>query len=114
MGRKRIYFSPEERRLAVNARLRFLAHLKRKNFRITCDCQGTYKYSTELDNRAEMESKHNETKRHIRYTNGDTLTEKYCKSCKTIKPACEYYTTREYLQRYCKPCHNQHRKNTRN
>ena len=113
MGRKRIYFTPEERRLAVNARVRFLTLLRKKNDRVFCDCQGTYTYSIELQNQEPMRLIHEETKRHIRFLKGLALTEKYCKSCKTTKPANEFYITREYLQARCKPCHNIFRRESR-
>ena len=109
MGRKRIYFTPEERRIAVNARANFLYLLRKKTDRVVCDCQGTFTYSIELQDQESQRLKHEETKRHIRFLEGKTKIEKYCKLCDTVKPASEYYITREYLQRYCKPCHNKYR-----
>jgi len=113
MGRKRIYFTPEEKRLAVNARARFFTLLRKKNDRVQCDCQGTFTYSIELQNQESQRLKHEETKRHIRFASGLAKTEKYCKACGITKPANEFYTTREYLQAKCKPCHNIFRRESR-
>ena len=35
---------------------------------------------------------------------------KHCVSCDTIKPVSEYYMSRKWLQKRCKPCHNAIRK----
>ena len=106
MGRKKIYFTKEDRRKAVNARMRAKADFNRTIYRKICDCQATFTYNTDLDNYETQRLAHEESKRHIRFLKGKTLTEKYCVSCQTIKPASEYYITREYLQRFCKKCHN--------
>ena len=39
------------------------------------------------------------------------MATKFCVECQTEKPVEDYYKTKKWLQKRCKPCHNGFRKN---